>query len=228
MNAPRPTPELERFLAAESSVVAIDEVGRGALAGPVVVGAVLVTPEGDPPPGLADSKVLTGAQREALVAPIAQWAPGVALGAASAREIDDWGLRLALAVAIDRAIGALGVAPGHVLLDGNLNLLDAPVTLPWGPPAPPRRFAALPVTTVIRGDATCSAIAAASVLAKVARDETMRTLARSHPSYGWERNKGYGTPEHLAALREFGPSDEHRRSWSLPGPSEPGDGPVGQ
>lgn len=214
--ATRPTTDLERALLAEGAVVAVDEVGRGALAGPVVVGAILVADTGEPPEGLADSKALTSAQREALVEPIGCWARGVGIGAASAREVDDWGLRTALAVAIDRAICALGVAPVHVLLDGNLNLLDVPAALALGVEPPQRRFAALAVTTLVGGDATCAAISAASVVAKVSRDAAMRDLALVHPPYHWDRNKGYGTPEHLRALREVGPCDEHRRTWALP------------
>ena len=226
---PRVTPstELERHLLASGPLVAVDEVGRGALAGPVVVGAVLVD-DGEPPVGIADSKALSAARRDALVEPIHAWARGVALGTASAREIDEWGLRMALALAIDRAVVALGVVPAHVLLDGNLNLLEVPSTLYVGPPPPPRRFADLRVTTMVSGDAHCAGIAAASVVAKVARDATMRALGLVHPIYCWDRNKGYGTRAHLDALRDVGPCEEHRRSWALPPRSESGCRPVGQ
>ncbi|MGH9020107.1 MAG: ribonuclease HII [Acidimicrobiales bacterium] len=198
-------------------VVGVDEVGRGSLAGPVVVGAVVLR-EGTPPPdGLADSKVLSRAQREALVDPITRWAADWSLGWSGADEIDAWGLRVALAVAATRALDALRVRPGVALVDGSVNLLSAPGALDVVAPGPPvLSYADLSHRAVVRGDATCASIAAASVLAKVHRDRAMDDLARAHPAYGWTSNKGYGAPAHLAALRALGPTVLHRRSWALP------------
>jgi ribonuclease HII len=198
-------------------VVGVDEVGRGALAGPMCVGAVVLIDDTPPPPGLNDSKALSASQREALVDPLTQWAAAWSLGWTSAEEIDWWGLRTALAVAATRALGALGALPDLCLADGAVNLLRAPPDRSFATPVPPPLdYATMDCRTVVRGDAACASIAAASVLAKVSRDRVMVDLDRSHPAYGWRRNKGYGAPEHLAALRRLGPTELHRRSWHLP------------
>ena len=204
-------------LARGAVVVGLDEVGRGALAGPVVVGAVALAGADRPPPGLDDSKALSRGARAALVGPITAWAADWSLGWAGADEVDAWGLRLALAVAATRALAALRVAPGVALVDGNLNLLDAPVAPSLGAPEPPAlAYAGLAWRALVGGDARCAAIAAASVLAKVHRDAAMRDAHRAHPAYGWSSNVGYGAPAHLAALRALGPTPMHRRSWALP------------
>jgi ribonuclease HII len=210
--------EYERPLLARGEiVVGIDEVGRGALAGPLVVGAVVVNNASAPPIGLNDSKALSSRQREALEAPLQQWAAEWSLGSASAFEIDQWGLRLALAVAANRALEALRVTPTHALIDGSFNLLNAPLDVPFGSSVPPElRFRSLASTTIVKGDSRSAAIAGASVLAKVDRDRTMVALHDCFPRYRWAGNKGYGAPEHLAALRQFGPCEEHRQSWNLP------------
>lgn len=206
-----------RAVSAGQVVVGLDEVGRGALAGPVVVGAVAIGGARRPPRGLDDSKALAARARRALLGPITAWADDWSLGWAGADEVDAWGLRLALAVAATRALAALRVAPAVALVDGNLNLLDAPVRLTLGAPEPPAlAFAAMACQTVVGGDARCAAIAAASVLAKVHRDAAMRDAHRAHPRYGWASNVGYGAPAHLEALRRFGPTPLHRRSWALP------------
>lgn len=210
--------EYERTLLARGEiVVGIDEVGRGALAGPMLVGAVVVGDVRPPPVGLRDSKRLTSAQRVALVAPIEAWALGWSLGSANAREIDEWGLRLALAVAATRALEGLRVVPTHALVDGPFNLLRArgDVALDASPP-PPLRFDRLPVTTLVRGDDRSASIAAAAVLAKVRRDALMVDLDREAPGYQWARNKGYGAPAHLEEIRRSGVTAHHRRSWKLP------------
>ena len=180
-------------------VIAIDEVGRGALAGPVCVGAVLVTPGTPPAPlGVADSKVLTAPAREALVPGILAWAPA-AVGSADAAEIDDVGLTAALGLAAGRAVAALGVPADHVLLDG---------THDW--------TGADRVRTQVRADGRCAAVAAASIVAKVHRDAVVGALMRADGDpYDWATNKGYATARHRAALRELGPSHWHRRSWRL-------------
>ena len=199
-------------------VVGIDEVGRGALAGPLIVGAVVLVEREPPPPGLADSKRLNAHQREALVGPLRDWCSDWSLGSVSSKEIDEWGLRLALGVAATRALDGLVVRPTHALIDGSFNLLRAPLGVALGVEPPPAlRYDSLAHTTVVKGDATCASIAAASVLAKVHRDDEMVRLHDELDVYGWARNKGYGVPAHLAALRTYGPSAYHRRTWSLPG-----------
>jgi len=206
-----------RLLEDGAIVVGIDEVGRGALAGPLTVGAVVLDGSAPPPEGLNDSKLLTGARREALEAPLKDWAADWSLGSASAREIDAWGLRLALAVAATRALDALRIRPTHALIDGPFNLLRAPTDVAFDTAWPPAlHYAALRATTIVKGDRTCASIAAASVLAKVARDRVMVELDGQFQAYGWARNKGYGASAHLDALRTWGPNDHHRRSWHLP------------
>ncbi len=198
-------------------MVGIDEVGRGALAGPLMVGAVVIDCEDDPPTGLNDSKLLSAARREALVEPLHQWAASWSLGSVSASEIDEWGLRLALAVAATRALDGLNVSPTHALVDGSFNLLRSHQNLRFGVAAPPDlRYASMPATTIVKGDQRCAVIAAAAVLAKVARDAVMVSLHEECNEYHWASNKGYGAPEHLAAIRRRGPHAQHRMSWSLP------------
>lgn len=198
-------------------VVGVDEVGRGALAGPITVGALVVTSTSPPPRGLNDSKLLTRQQREALVDPLSEWARDWSLGSASAEEIDRWGLRLALAVAATRALDSLSLAPTYALLDGPINLLNAPSDISFGVEfAPALTYANLPATTLVKGDQRSAAIAGASVLAKVSRDRWMSDLAEEYPEFGWAANKGYGARGHLSALREHGPTREHRKSWKLP------------
>ena len=197
-------------------VVGLDEVGRGALAGPLTVGAVVVKCDAPPPEGLTDSKALSSKQREELIRPLKRWSTDWSLGSVSALEIDLWGLRLALAVAATRAIDGLTSRPTYALLDGSFNLLDAPLRLgDEALGAPSLTYATMQHTTIVKGDAHCGTIAAASVIAKVHRDRVMRGLAKEFPVYGWHANKGYGAPTHLAALVESGPCDYHRKSWNL-------------
>jgi ribonuclease HII len=195
-------------------VVGIDEVGRGALAGPLTVGAVVVTCDAPPPEGLTDSKLLSPAQREALIGPLSEWCAEWSLGSASASEIDEWGLRMALAVAATRALAGLVLTPTIALLDGPLNLLSAPSRFFDGTlESPPLDYAGLSHVALIKGDQLSATIAAASVLAKVHRDSTMVGLGEEFPMYEWHSNKGYGAPRHLQALREEGPCRYHRLSW---------------
>ncbi len=179
-------------------VAGVDEVGRGPLAGPVVAAAVIL-PQGCWVPGVEDSKRLSAAQRVELVARIAGSCVAFGIGAASAREIDRLNIRRATALAMRRAIGRLPVPAGHLLVDG------LPVPELGGPDAH---------TAVVGGDACVHCIAAASILAKVTRDRLMERLARRHPGYGWERNKGYGTREHLDGLARLGPTPHHRMSFA--------------
>jgi ribonuclease HII len=210
------------LLARGEIVVGIDEVGRGALAGPMTVGAVVICRDEAPPKGLNDSKLLSAARREELVEPLCQWAAAWSLGSVSAREIDAWGLRLALAVAATRALDALALVPTHALIDGSFNLLRSPLDVGFGVARPPAlRFAALPATTIVKGDQRCATIAAAAVLAKVARDAVMVSLHGECAKYEWASNKGYGAAAHLEAIRRHGPHAYHRTSWKLPVKTSP-------
>lgn len=213
--------EAALWSAGASTVVGIDEVGRGALAGPVSVGAVAVAGPAPWPEGLADSKRLTPKRRESMAIELAGFGAGRAVAHASAGEIDEFGIVAALRLAATRALAALadaGVVADAVLLDGKHDWLTAaPETLFDERPQPPLPAVAVPaVTTVIGGDDLCASIAAASVLAKVERDGLMVAAADAHPEYGWAGNKGYGAAEHLDALRRLGPTPLHRVSWSLP------------
>lgn len=206
-----------RLLNEGEVVVGIDEVGRGALAGPMCVGAVVLSSLREPPVGLNDSKLLTPAHRSLLELPLQSWADDWSLGSVSAQEIDAWGVRVALAIAATRALDTLRLRPTHALIDGPLNLLRIPSdTNAREIDHPACSYGALDCTTIVKGDQRSATIAGASVLAKVRRDRWMTSLANDFPEYGWAANKGYGAPAHLAALRQVGPSVEHRRSWRLP------------
>jgi ribonuclease HII len=211
-----PTLEYEARELRHGPVVGIDEVGRGALAGPVMVGAVVLDGLREAPAGLADSKALTASQREALVPAIEQWASAYAVGVASASEIDEWGLRIALAVATDRALSQLTFVPRRALIDGPINLLRVPPRMIFGEAPPPMAWAELPVVTIVKGDQHCATISAAAIIAKVRRDALMRELHVLSPLYGWHANKGYGSLEHRRSLAKYGPTHLHRRSWALP------------
>ena len=211
-------------------VAGMDEVGRGALAGPVSVGLVVVTESSrSAPQGVRDSKLLAPLAREALVPRIRRWAVGYAVGHASALEIDAIGIMAALRLAGLRALDALPVRPDVIVLDGNHDWLTAPEDvglLAFADESAAGRTP--PVETMIKADLRCSSVAAASVLAKVERDAIMVGLSGDHPAYRWEVNKGYAAPEHLDALERHGPCDVHRRSWRLRVPTpqvvEPGVG----
>ncbi len=217
--SPAPTLRVERRLLRDGATVvaAVDEVGRGALSGPVTVGVVLVTSRTrSAPTGVRDSKALRAEVREELAPRIRRWAAGYAVAHASAREVDERGVVAALRLAGHRALRALALRPDVILLDGDHDYLTAP--------AAPGLFAwsdeidDLPaVVTRVRADVSCAAVAAASVLAKTSRDALMGELARQFPHYGWGENKGYGTAEHRRALAEFGPTPLHRRTWHLGG-----------
>lgn len=215
-----PTLRVERELMRSGGgcLAAVDEVGRGSLAGPVTVGVVLLHADlRTAPQGLRDSKLLTPAARAALVPRLRRWAPAWAVGHASAAEIDEFGILRALRLAGERAFCALPEAPGQVLLDGSYDWLTRPEPTLFDEPD---ERPSVPVTTRIKADLTCAGVAAASVLAKTTRDALMVRLAARHPAYGWELNKGYASPEHRAALLERGPCEQHRRSWNLLGPAD--------
>lgn len=214
-------------------LAAVDEVGRGSLAGPVTVGVVLIDAGvRTAPTGLRDSKLLSAPARQALVPRLRRWAPAWAVGHAGAEEIDRVGILRALSLAGRRAFAALPYRPDHVLLDGSYDWLSRPAPTLFEPDGTELDLRA-PVTMRVKADLTCASVAAASVLAKTTRDELMVDLAAAHPAYGWELNKGYASPEHRAALDRYGPCELHRRSWNLlrpppgsapdpPGPRVPG------
>ncbi|HET7415110.1 MAG TPA: ribonuclease HII [Arthrobacter sp.] len=241
-----PTLRYERSLKSSGHrlVAGCDEVGRGALAGPVSVGMVVVDVTAVRAlKGVRDSKLLTAADREALVPRIRRWAFSYGVGHASPQEIDDVGLMVALRRAGNRAWAALQLhaRPDAVVLDGNHDWLSAkdqgalfesmtdPVPVGLDGVGAPGSGAArdlinefegeaqcsAPVYTKIKADLQCLSVAAASVLAKVERDAQMAELAKTYPDYGWEMNKGYATPTHRKALNEYGPAFMHRRSWNL-------------
>ncbi|GAA5044477.1 ribonuclease HII [Streptomyces similanensis] len=195
-----PTHTVERSLRATTGakvIAGVDEVGRGAWAGPVTVCAA-VTGLRRPPAGLTDSKLLTVKRRTALDAELRKWVTAYALGHASPEEIDDLGMTAALRLAASRALGALPVRPDAVILDGKHDYLGSP----WR------------VRTVIKGDQSCVAVAAASVIAKVHRDKMMAELGGEHADFAFAANAGYPSPVHKAALAERGPTPYHRLSWA--------------
>jgi ribonuclease HII len=195
-----PTLRLERkcWAAGEQVVCGIDEVGRGAWAGPVTVCAVIPPPEHLK--GVRDSKTLTRPEREVASRAVREWAVAYGVGHASHDECDALGMTAALRAAGGRAIAQLaaqGYEPDRVILDGNHDYLGLGSRC----------------TRVIKGDATVLAVAAASCVAKVTRDALMREEAQHYPPYDFESNVGYPAPVHKAALRGYGPSAIHRRSW---------------
>ncbi len=215
-----PTLDEERTLLAAGAtrVAGVDEVGRGALAGPVSVGIVVVDATVTAPPaGVRDSKDLSPVRRTALVPAIGEWATASAVGHAAPAEVDAYGLTGALRLAGHRALARIGdPVPDVVLLDGHHDWLTVPDQHDLLAAGHPDLVAVRRVVTRVKADRQCAAVAAASVLAKVARDALMAVLAVDHPGYGWERNKGYASPEHQDAIRRLGPSPLHRLSWNLP------------
>ncbi len=185
-------------------VVGVDEAGRGPLAGPVVAAAVVLGVQ--PPAGLADSKALS-AKRRAVLEPAIQVNCHWALGIAEVEEIDRLNIFAATMLAMTRAVATLAAQLGQggigvVLVDGNMTPAKRCDEWVW------------PARAIVRGDASEPCISAASILAKEHRDRLMRAAAAEFPHYGWERNAGYGTAEHLAALRLHGASPHHRRSFA--------------
>jgi ribonuclease HII len=177
-------------------IAGVDEAGRGPLAGPVVAAAVILD-DRRPVMGLRDSKQLSAASRDRLAAEIRARAVAWCIASADVAEIDALNILQATLLAMRRAVEGLAVAPGAVEVDGNHC---------------PRLACA--ARAIVRGDCTVPAISAASILAKTARDALLVELDAVHPGYGFARNKGYGTPEHLAALGRLGPSAAHRRSFA--------------
>jgi ribonuclease HII len=196
---PPPSLERERALWVEGGglVAGIDEAGRGPLAGPVVAAAVVFPAFYRAIRGVRDSKLLTPAARVRLAVLVRKRALAVGVGAASVHEIDSLNIRRATILAMRRALDRLSVRPVHILVDGV--------------PCPEL---GCPHEAIVDGDALCHSIAAASIIAKTVRDRLMQRLAQYHPVYAWVTNKGYGTPEHLAALAEHGFTAHHRKSFA--------------
>ncbi|AXL12022.1 ribonuclease HII [Microbacterium foliorum] len=212
MSAVAPTLALERRLLRECEIViSLDEVGRGALAGPVAVGAAVMDAAGARrrvPEGLRDSKLVTEKRRPDVAARATAWVQASSVGWASAAEVDQVGIMRALGLAASRAVQSVldqGVAADGalVLLDGNHDYLSAVHPTP------------LTVRPVIKADRDCASVSAASVIAKVARDTYMAELHDGHPAYQWNRNKGYASLEHRDAIRVLGLSPHHRASWAI-------------
>lgn len=194
-----PTLSLEKhhWEAGAGAVVGLDEVGRGAWAGPLTIAAV-VLPRDRRVYGVRDSKVLTEARREELFDRVTGWCEAVGVGHVSHEECDEIGMSEAQRLAARRALEATGVVPDVVLVDGPWDFVGGGV-----------------VETVLHGDAVCLSIATASIVAKVTRDRFMRAQAESYPGFDFERNKGYPCPRHKLALKGYGPTALHRRSWSF-------------
>lgn len=197
-------------------VIGIDEVGRGALAGPVAVGLALLDSHsagfiaGDWPQDLADSKLMTPKSRAATAPLTASWVAAHEVAYASAAEIDSVGIVGALVLAATRALDALLASwpdVASLVADGTVILLDGSHNWLAG------HTGAFAVHHQTKADRDCVSVAAAALLAKVARDELMVELAQQHPLYGFENHKGYGAATHLDAIREHGPSSEHRVTW---------------
>jgi ribonuclease HII len=202
---PEPTLDVEReFFAGGVRIVAgVDEVGRGAIAGPVTIGVVAIDASvGEIPSGLRDSKLMTPKRREAMVPVAKEWGLAWATGSATAQEIDKIGIMSALGLAASRALQKLGVTPGVLILDGNSSFL---VEEDNGPR----------VVTRVKADQDCACVSAASVIAKVERDALMTELHQQFPHYGWDGNKGYGAKVHTDAIKTHGLTDLHRKSWNL-------------
>jgi ribonuclease HII len=198
--APKLLVEQDCFEEGAQFVCGVDEVGRGAWAGPVSVGAVVVGPAPRRILRVRDSKELTLLQREALYPKIVGWALASAVGHASPAECDELGMTAALRLAGERALGALaeaGCVPDRIILDGNHDYFGRPGQ----------------VRTVIDGDALCLSVAAASIVAKVTRDRLMAAEAECYPGYDFESNRGYRSYRHRCALLGYGPTAIHRRSW---------------
>jgi ribonuclease HII len=190
---------LQQFLHPDKIEAGCDEAGRGCLAGPVYAAAVIL-PKDFSNELLNDSKKLTETQRYALREVIEREALAWAVGVVTAAEIDEINILKASFLAMQRAVEQLKIVPQHLLIDGN-------------------RFTPykIPYTTVVKGDAKFMSIAAASILAKTYRDDYMLGISRDYPQYDWQKNKGYPTPKHRAAIREYGATPHHRMTFNLTG-----------
>ena len=212
-----PSLSLERELWAKGArfIIGMDEVGRGAIAGPVAVGVALLDSRDSRaetawPSNLKDSKLLSEKARNEILAPVQDWVSGYAVGMASANEIDTKGIVQALALSAGRALDSLlqDASLRHsiardgaiIILDGSHNWLGA-------------KASGIPVIVRTKADRDCVSVAAASVISKVERDNLMIQLSLSHPEFGFEGHKGYASEAHISAIRTVGPSTEHRHTW---------------
>jgi ribonuclease HII len=189
--------ERARWDVGDEIVVGIDEVGRGAWAGPLTLAAVVV-PRDKRLYKVRDSKMLTAGEREVMFDRVNEWADHVSVAHASQAECDELGMSAAQKLAAQRAISGLGIAVDHVLVDGNWDFVETH-----------------PTTMLVKGDTVSLSIAAASIVAKVTRDRMMERWHRIYPAYAFAGNKGYPCPRHKAALAGFGPSAIHRRRWAF-------------
>lgn len=212
MSVSVPTLGLERRLLKEFDlIISLDEVGRGALAGPVAVGAAAMTAAGARrriPDGLRDSKLVTEKRRPDVALRASAWVQASGIGWATSAEVDEVGIMRSLGLAASRAVQAIadqGISLENVLilLDGNHDYLSAVHPHP------------VPVRPVIKADRDCASVSAASVIAKVARDTYMTEIHEGHPAYQWDRNKGYASAEHRHAIHSLGLSPHHRSSWAI-------------
>ncbi len=195
-----PSLDLERELLEKHDVViGIDEVGRGALAGPVASGAFFLTADmlSGMPASLRDSKLIPEAKRSVLAQEVANWGEA-RVGITQAEVVDQKGIMPALRLAVSQTLNDIGFANPVILLDGSQNFLSE---------------VGIPVVLRTKADRDCGSVAAAAISAKVARDRLMVELAKIYPGFGWEENKGYASEKHIAAIRELGPVSEHRKSW---------------
>lgn len=195
--APGLSVEREWWEQGQGVVVGIDEVGRGAWAGPLTIGAV-VAPKDRRIYKLRDSKQLTEPERESLFDRITEWAEAWSVGHASFEECDRLGMSAAQKLAAKRAVRGLDLEPDAVILDGKWDFVGHRNT-----------------TMLVKADAKCLSVAAASILAKVTRDRLMRAEAEHYPAYNFDNNKGYPCPKHRIALSGYGPTGIHRRSWAF-------------
>ena len=203
-----PTLDIERALFATGVplIIGLDEVGRGAMAGPVMVGACAIKPSvGDFPAGLRDSKLVSAKKRLELAPLVREWGV-IAVGSATPAEIDQFGITWALGLAGKRALALLfesgvDVASAHALLDGSHDWLSPVLASP------------IRIQTRVKADQDCASVSAASVAAKVERDELMGILAVDFAQYGWDSNKGYGSAAHMEAIATIGITPHHRASW---------------
>lgn len=218
MTVVAPTLALERRLLAECGlIISLDEVGRGALAGPVAVGAAVMDAAAvrrRVPEGLRDSKLVTERRRPDVALRAAAWVRASGVGWASPSEIDEVGVMRALGLAASRAVQSVVVHGAAlddalILLDGNHDYVSAVHPVP------------LRVRPVVKADRDCASVSAASVIAKVARDGLMTRLHGEIPEYQWDRNKGYASAEHREAIRSLGLSAHHRSSWAIAGAPTP-------
>lgn len=207
-------------------VIGLDEVGRGSLAGPVMVGAAVIgikqVKENYMPEGLADSKLLSEKRREELYEPLQKWCTTWAVGSCTNKEIDEWGISYTLGVAALKAIAKveedIQISKKEntriaAILDGPCDYIDK-VANTFDAPYIPEP---VKVHTLVKADRQCASVAAAAVLAKVTRDNLMVSLAKNpkYAAYDWASNKGYGSLAHRNAIKKVGPSDLHRLSWHL-------------